>query len=80
MTVEIVTDEKHISESSLTTSSEDEPYDLECIDPKLEARIRRKFDSRVVPVATLIYFMAFIDRQVTLLRFLKFIANHINAF
>lgn len=62
MTIEIMTQEKGNSSSSLGTSYEDEPYSLETIDPKMEARIRRKFDRRVVPMATLIYFLAFIDR------------------
>ncbi|KAI9482734.1 MAG: major facilitator superfamily domain-containing protein [Benjaminiella poitrasii] len=36
---------------------------LESIDPKVEARIRRKLDCRILPMATLIYLMAFIDRS-----------------
>jgi hypothetical protein len=47
---------------SVSYSHEDQVDALENIDPKLEARIRRKLDMRVVPMATLIYLMAFIDR------------------
>lgn len=50
------------SDLSVSYSHEDQVDALENIDPKLEARIRRKLDMRVVPMATLIYLMAFIDR------------------
>ncbi|GAN07195.1 major facilitator superfamily protein [Mucor ambiguus] len=50
-------------ELSVSYSHEDQVDALENIDPKLEARIRRKLDMRVVPMATLIYLMAFIDRS-----------------
>lgn len=49
-------------ELSVSYSHEDQADALENIDPKMEARIRRKLDMRVVPMATLIYLMAFIDR------------------
>lgn len=52
----------HEKELSVSYSHEDQVDALENIDPKLEARIRRKLDMRVVPMATLIYLMAFIDR------------------
>lgn len=52
----------HEKELSVSYSHEDQVDVLENIDPKLEARIRRKLDMRVVPMATLIYLMAFIDR------------------
>lgn len=51
-------------ELSVSYSHEDQVDALENIDPQLEARIRRKLDMRVVPMATLIYLMAFIDRYV----------------
>lgn len=52
-------------ELSVSYSHEDQVDVLENIDPQLEARIRRKLDMRVVPMATLIYLMAFIDRYIT---------------
>ena len=36
--------------------------ELDSLDKEMEARIRKKFDWRIVPVSTLIYLMAFIDR------------------
>ncbi|KAI8640259.1 major facilitator superfamily domain-containing protein [Parasitella parasitica] len=55
--------EKEKGVESVNYSHEDQIDALESIDPKLEARIRRKFDMRIVPMATLIYLMAFIDRS-----------------
>ena len=38
--------------------------ELAALDTELEAELRRKFDRRILPVVTLIYLMAFIDRSV----------------
>ena len=38
-------------------------YQPEPIDPVLEARVRRKLDWRLMPILTLIYLFAFIDRS-----------------
>ena len=35
---------------------------LEDVDKNIEARLRRKYDRRIMPLVTLIYLMAFIDR------------------
>lgn len=39
---------------------------LEDIDKSVEARLRRKYDLRILPIAILIYLMAFIDRYAIL--------------
>jgi hypothetical protein len=43
-------------------TSSDPSAALSQIDPNIEARIRRKYDRRILPIATFIYLMAFIDR------------------
>jgi hypothetical protein len=49
-------------EAGFDVKSEDPSITLSQIDPNLEARIRRKYDLRILPIATFIYLMAFIDR------------------
>ena len=58
---EIIID-KMKTEDSVELSHADLPASLDEIDPKIEARIRRKYDLRIMPIVTLIYLMAFIDR------------------
>lgn len=47
-------------------ASESEHHEYEAtaalIDPVIEARVRRKLDIRLMPVLTLVYLFAFIDR------------------
>lgn len=52
------------SKNSISISHEELQDSLANIDPKIEAAIRRKFDLRVLPMATLVYLMAFIDRYI----------------
>lgn len=54
------------SKNSISISHEELQDSLSSIDPKIEASIRRKFDCRVLPLATLVYLMAFIDRYILL--------------
>lgn len=49
-------------EKSIDGSQYGIPTSLDDIDPRIEANIRRKYDLRVLPIAILIYLMAFIDR------------------
>ncbi|KAI9493779.1 major facilitator superfamily domain-containing protein [Zychaea mexicana] len=51
------------TDDSIELSHADLPQSLEELDPKLEAKIRRKYDLRIMPIVTLIYLMAFIDRS-----------------
>lgn len=39
--------------------------ELEALDKDMESKIRWKYDMRVVPIMSLIYLMAFIDRYAT---------------
>ncbi|KAG2220157.1 hypothetical protein INT45_013855, partial [Circinella minor] len=59
---EIIID-KMKTEDSIELSHAGLPPSLDEIDSKIEARIRRKYDLRIMPIVTLIYLMAFIDRS-----------------
>ncbi|GAB5590705.1 hypothetical protein Unana1_05605 [Umbelopsis nana] len=50
-------------EATFDITSKDPSAALSQIDPNIEARIRRKYDLRILPIATFIYLMAFIDRS-----------------
>jgi hypothetical protein len=60
--VEHIYDSKPPSELPSDSSSIDSLKELESIDPKIEARIRRKYDIRILPIVTVVYLLAFIDR------------------
>ena len=67
MSEEKVIIDKMKTEDSVELAHADLPASLNEIDPKIEARIRRKYDLRIMPIVTLIYLMAFIDRYNILL-------------
>ncbi|KAI8149351.1 major facilitator superfamily domain-containing protein [Fennellomyces sp. T-0311] len=52
-----------LDDDSVEIAHADLPKSLDEIDPKIEARLRRKYDLRIMPIVTLIYLMAFIDRS-----------------
>lgn len=45
-----------------TATGSQPPISLDDIEPQMEAKIRWKYDLRVLPIAILIYLMSFIDR------------------
>lgn len=49
-------------EDSLSTEQVEVLNTQTTIDPVVEARVRRKLDIRLMPILTLVYLFAFIDR------------------
>jgi hypothetical protein len=57
VTIEYIDDVK-----PLDSIDSDLEKDIEIFDPKVEAAIRRKYDMRILPIVTMVYLLAFIDR------------------
>jgi hypothetical protein len=57
VTIEYIDDAK-----PLDSIDSDLEKDIEIFDPKVEAAIRRKYDMRILPIVTMVYLLAFIDR------------------